>query len=79
MATLAVPQTARTAWNLDPTHTGPNSRSNTWWSPMWRGTSKQLRECWLWTKPWNVALEAGSALIGDEVTITLDVQLVKAW
>jgi polyisoprenoid-binding protein YceI len=27
---------------------------------------------------WNAALEAGSVLVGDEVTITLDVQFVKA-
>jgi polyisoprenoid-binding protein YceI len=27
---------------------------------------------------WNAALETGGILVGDEVTITLDVQLVKA-
>ena len=27
---------------------------------------------------WNAAIEAGSVLVGDEVTITLDVQFVKA-
>jgi polyisoprenoid-binding protein YceI len=27
---------------------------------------------------WNAALEAGGVLVGDEVTITLDVQLVRA-
>jgi polyisoprenoid-binding protein YceI len=27
---------------------------------------------------WNAALEAGGLLVGDEVTITLDVQFVKA-
>ena len=27
---------------------------------------------------WNAALEAGSILVGDDVTITLDVQFVKA-
>jgi polyisoprenoid-binding protein YceI len=27
---------------------------------------------------WNAALEAGSVLVGDEVTITLDLQFVKA-
>jgi polyisoprenoid-binding protein YceI len=27
---------------------------------------------------WNAALEAGGILVGDEVTITLDVQLIKA-
>jgi polyisoprenoid-binding protein YceI len=27
---------------------------------------------------WNAALEAGSVLVGDEVTITLDIQFVKA-
>jgi hypothetical protein len=26
---------------------------------------------------WNAALEAGGVLVGDEVTITLDVQFVK--
>jgi polyisoprenoid-binding protein YceI len=28
--------------------------------------------------PWNAALESGGILVGDEVTITLDVQFVKA-
>ena len=27
---------------------------------------------------WNATLEAGSILVGDEVTITIDVQFVKA-
>jgi polyisoprenoid-binding protein YceI len=27
---------------------------------------------------WNAALEAGGILVGDDVTITLDVQFVKA-
>jgi polyisoprenoid-binding protein YceI len=27
---------------------------------------------------WNTALETGGILVGDEVTLTLDVQLVKA-
>ncbi len=27
---------------------------------------------------WNTALETGGLLVGDEVTITLDVQLIKA-
>ena len=27
---------------------------------------------------WNAALETGGILVGDEVTITLDVQFVKA-
>jgi polyisoprenoid-binding protein YceI len=27
---------------------------------------------------WNATLETGSILVGDEVTITLDVQFVKA-
>jgi polyisoprenoid-binding protein YceI len=27
---------------------------------------------------WNAALEAGSVLVSDEVTITLDVQFVKS-
>jgi polyisoprenoid-binding protein YceI len=27
---------------------------------------------------WNAALESGGFLVGDEVTITLDVQFVKA-
>jgi polyisoprenoid-binding protein YceI len=27
---------------------------------------------------WNAALEAGGILVGDEVTIMLDVQFVKA-
>ena len=27
---------------------------------------------------WNSALESGGVLVGDEVTITLDVQFVKA-
>jgi polyisoprenoid-binding protein YceI len=27
---------------------------------------------------WNAALEAGGFLVGDEVTITLDVEFVKA-
>jgi polyisoprenoid-binding protein YceI len=27
---------------------------------------------------WNTALETGGTLVGDEVTITLDVQFVKA-
>jgi hypothetical protein len=27
---------------------------------------------------WNAALEAGGILVGDEVTITLDVQFTKA-
>jgi polyisoprenoid-binding protein YceI len=28
---------------------------------------------------WNAALELGGVLVGDEVTITLDVQYIKAW
>ena len=27
---------------------------------------------------WNVALETGGILVGDEVTITLDVEFIKA-
>jgi hypothetical protein len=27
---------------------------------------------------WNAALETGGVLVGDDVTITLDVQFVKA-
>ena len=27
---------------------------------------------------WNAALETGGVLVGDEVTITLDVQFIKA-
>ena len=27
---------------------------------------------------WNAALEAGGFLVGDEVTITLDVEFIKA-
>jgi len=27
---------------------------------------------------WNAALEAGGILVGDEVTITLDLQFIKA-
>lgn len=58
---------------------GPTPPSKDPWGQTRRGlsaTAKISRQEFGLT--WNAALEAGGLLVGDEVTITLDVQFVKA-
>ncbi len=58
---------------------GPTAPARDPWGNIRRGlsaTTKINRKDFGLT--WNAALEAGGILVGDEVTITLDVQFVKA-
>ncbi len=41
-------------------------------------TSPSPRKAWIETGPtWNVALETGGVLVGDEVTIDIEVELIR--
>jgi len=58
---------------------GPSEPAKDRWGNLrvgWSAVTKINRKDFGLT--WNAALEAGGLLVGDEVTITLDAQAVKA-
>ena len=72
MSTLATPLSIPTTWKGQPhPRRIPGAIPELRYLPPQRSARKDFG------LTWNAALETGSILVGDEVSVTLDVQFVK--
>jgi len=76
--TAIQPQTSNniSTWNIDPAHTVAEFKVKHMMIANVKGHTKISRKDFGLT--WNAALETGGILVGDDVTITLEAEFVKA-